>query len=77
MGLYTVFYATQGLTMKQLELFPEIFDEKKEIEEIRNEWHKVRKALFMELSFCKKQYQELAHEHMILKLNICKGRLTI
>jgi len=63
--------------MKQLELFPELSNEKNELEDIRNEWSKVRKALFMELSICKKQYQELAHEHMILKLNICKGRLPI
>lgn len=63
--------------MKQLELFPEIINEKKEIEEIRDEWNRVRKALFMQLAETKKLYQELAHEHQLLKLNICKGRLPI
>ena len=61
--------------MKQLDLFPEAINEKTEIEEIRNEWVKVRKALFQQLSDNRKLYQEVAHELQILKLNICKGRL--
>jgi hypothetical protein len=61
--------------MKQLELFET--DKRPEIEIIREEWERTRKALFMQISECKKQYNELAHEHMLLKLNICRGRLPI
>lgn len=63
--------------MKQLELFPEIIEPKNELEEIRNEWIRVRKALFMQLADNKKMYQEVAHELQLLKLNICKGRLPL
>lgn len=63
--------------MKQLELFETEIKPKDDMEVIRDEWNRTRKALFMEISLCKKQYQELAHEHMILKLNICKGRIPL
>lgn len=63
--------------MKQLELFETEVKIKDDMEIIRDEWNRTRKALFMKNAELNKMYQELAHEHMILKLNICKGRLPI
>ena len=63
--------------MLQLELFPEVYDPKKEMETFRNEWDKTRRSLYAKHGELVKMYNELAHEHMILKLNICKGRLVI
>jgi len=63
--------------MKQLDLFTEIIEDKNESKNIRNEWDKTRKALFMQNAELKKMYQEVAHELQILKLNICRGRIAI
>ena len=63
--------------MKQLELFENHRDSNKDFDAIRNEWNKVRKALFQQNAELRKMYQELAHEHMILKLNICKGKIVL
>jgi uncharacterized membrane-anchored protein YhcB (DUF1043 family) len=63
--------------MQQLELFPNTKDEQFQIEEMRQQIDKTRRALFRELSESRKLYQELAHEFQILKLNICKGRLPL
>lgn len=63
--------------MKQLELFETHIIEENEMDKIKDEWVRTRKALFMQTAELKKMYQELAHEHMILKLNICKGRIPL
>lgn len=63
--------------MKQLDLFETEFDAKKEMEAFRNEWDKTRKSLYAKHGELVKMYNELAHEHMILKLNICKGRIVL
>ena len=61
--------------MRQLDLFPELINESKDYDTIRNEWEKTRRALFREISVCKRNFQELSHEFQILKLNICKGKI--
>lgn len=61
--------------MKQLELFEAPRDYIKEIDDLRAEMSKLRKALFSQQADLRKQYQEIAHEHQIIKLNLCKGRL--
>ena len=61
--------------MQQLELFKT--DSRSELDQIKDEWNRTRKALFMQQAELKKMYQELAHEHMMLKLNICRGRLAV
>lgn len=61
--------------MIQLELFPEVVDQKKVNEEIRNEWTKTRKALFAKEAETRKLIQELAYEFQMLKFNICRGRI--
>jgi len=61
--------------MQQLTLFD--VDDLDELKKIRSEWEKTRKALFREMSICKKQYSELSHDHELLKLNICRGKITV
>jgi hypothetical protein len=61
--------------MKQLTLFDTQEKQVDEMEKIKDEWNRTRKALFMQTADLKRMYQELAHEHMILKLNICRGRI--
>lgn len=63
--------------MKQLTLFEDSRDKEKEIEQLKADMQKLRKALFAQQADLRKMYQEIAHEHQILKMNICKGRLVI
>ena len=62
--------------MKQLDLFETQYDPKKEMEAFRTEWDKTRKSLYAKHGELVKMYNELAHEHMILKLNICRGKIV-
>ena len=63
--------------MKQLTMFPEAVDYDKEIDKLREDLTKLRKSLYANQSDLRKLYQEIAHEHQIMKLNICKGRLIV
>ena len=63
--------------MIQLEMFPELIDEKKEIENIKFHVDKTRKALFQELSKLRKELREVSQDHELIKMNLCKGRLPI
>ena len=63
--------------MKQLELFPEYVDVKKELEVFRNELDRYRKALFAREAELRKLYNEVAHRQSILEMNICKGKIVI
>jgi len=68
-------HTTQGLTMRQLQMFPEAVDYEKELSQMREDFTKLRKSLFAQQGDLRKQYTEVAHELQILKLNICKGRI--
>lgn len=61
--------------MLQLELFPHERDLEKEMDQLKEDVSKMRKALFASQADQKRLYQEIAHEHQIIKLNLCKGRL--
>lgn len=63
--------------MRQLEMFPETVDYEKEFYKIKEDMSKLRKSLFAQQGDLRKQYSEVAHELQILKLNICKGRITL
>lgn len=56
--------------MNQLELFPEEYDPKKEIQVLRVEWEKTRKALFAKHDELVKKYNKLAHDYAVLKLSV-------
>ncbi len=62
--------------MKQLDFFEKEFDYKREFQEMKIQWEKTRKSLYAKQSSLAKMYSELAHEYEILKLNICKGKIT-
>jgi len=62
--------------MKQLELFETTKDYNDELQEIRNEMDKLRKSLFARHGDLKKNYNEIAHELMVLKINICRGKIA-
>lgn len=63
--------------MKQLDLFPELIEPKNEIEDFKTQLDKTRKALFQENTYLKRQIREIAQDLELLKLNICRGRITI
>lgn len=63
--------------MKQLELFPEVVDYEKEMKNMKKEMNRFRKSLFAQQGDLRKQYTEIAHELQILKLNICRGKITV
>jgi peptidoglycan hydrolase CwlO-like protein len=63
--------------MKQLDLFPELIEPEDKIEEFKTQLDKTRKALFQEQTYLKKQMREMAQDLELLKMNICRGRLTI
>ena len=63
--------------MLQLELFPDERDIEQEMDQLKNDMQKLRKALFAQQADLRKQYTEIAHEHQVLKLNICKGRIVL
>ncbi len=77
MELCSVKHATQGLIMKQLDMFPELRNYEKEVDDLKSDMTKLRKSLFAQQGDLRKQYTEVAHELQILKLNICKGRLVL
>lgn len=61
--------------MQQLELFET--DKKSELDQIKDEWNRTRKALFMQNADLKKRLSELSHDHELMKMHICKGRIAI
>jgi len=63
--------------MKQLDMFPELRNYEKEVDDLKSDMTKLRKSLFAQQGDLRKQYTEVAHELQILKLNICKGRLVL
>lgn len=63
--------------MRQLEMFPEAVDYEKEFHKMKDEMNRIRKSLFAQQGDLRKQYNEVAHELQILKLNICKGKIVI
>lgn len=63
--------------MTQLELFDEFVQQENDIEVIRTEWNRTRKALFMKVSACEKKYHDVDQRLSILEFNICKGRLVV
>ncbi len=63
--------------MKQLELFEMPYDPKADMQNFKNEWDRTRKSLFAKHGELVKMYNELAHDHMVLKMNICKGKLQM
>jgi len=68
-------HTTQGLTMRQLQMFPEAVDYEKEMDKMKEDFTKLRKSLFAQQGDLRKQYTEVAHELQMLKLNICRGRI--
>jgi len=69
-------HTTQGLTMRQLQMFPEAVDYEKEMDKMKDDFTKLRKSLFAQQGDLRKQYTEVAHELQMLKLNICRGRIV-
>lgn len=61
--------------MQQLELFET--DKRSELDQIKDEWNRTRKALFMQLAEQKKINSELSHRFALLEMQICKGRIFI
>jgi hypothetical protein len=48
-----------------------------EIDHLKEEMSRLRKSLYAAQSELRKHYQEIAHEHQIIKLNLCKGKLIL
>lgn len=63
--------------MKQLELFPREINLEKELQEIKNELDKCRKALFSRQAEMLKICQKVSHDFEVIKMSICKGKLPI
>ena len=63
--------------MIQLELFPQERDLEKEMDQLKADMNKLRRSLFAQQADLRKQYTEIAHEHQILNLHICKGKIII
>jgi hypothetical protein len=63
--------------MKQLMLFDLHEDPKKEMNDLRAEWEKTRRSLYARQAEMLKKYQELSHEHELMKLHICRGKLIV
>ncbi len=61
--------------MKQLEMFEIPIDYEREIELLKADMGKLRRSLFAQQADLRRMYQEIAHEHQMIKLNLCKGRL--
>jgi len=61
--------------MRQLELFPREVNLEKELQQIRNEMDKCRKALFARQAEVLKICQEVSHDFEVMKMNICQGKL--
>lgn len=62
---------------KQLELFETPRDIEKEMEDLKADMGKLRRSLFAQQADLRKMYQEIAHDHQLMRLNICKGRLVV
>ena len=63
--------------MQQMLLWQEPRDLEKEMDKLRLDYEKLRKSMFQRLNEQNKKYQELLHEHELLKLNICKGKIVL
>lgn len=63
--------------MKQLMLFDLEEDPKKEMQDIKAEWERTRKSLYAKQAELKKLYQEISHDHELMKLHICRGKIVI
>ena len=61
--------------MEQLTLFD--IEEVDEFKKIKDEWVRTRKALFRELAECKKKISEVSHDHEMMKMNICRGKIAV
>ena len=62
--------------MEQLELF-QTRDLQKEMDSMKKDIDKTRKALFAKQADLIKRHNELSHDYEILKLQICKGKIIV
>ncbi len=63
--------------MKQLDLFEQTLCLEKEIDKFRKEWEKTRRSLYARQADIIKKQNELSHEHEIIKMNLCKGKIVL
>lgn len=63
--------------MLQLELFEQERNIEDEMSNLKKEWEKTRKSLYAKNAQLMKMYQEIAHEHALMKLHICKGKIIL
>lgn len=59
----------------QLELFPQPFDTKEEIEDLKERYERLRKSQHARITGLQKEIKDLKSEMEFLKANICKGLL--
>lgn len=63
--------------MTQLLLFEDPVDYKHEFEKLKEQMDKLRKSVFMKVSEQNKRVSEISHDHELLKLHICRGKIVI
>lgn len=63
--------------MKQLDLFEykNIVSEREQLEKLKDDINRMRKALFMQMAACKKECQDVAQRQTIIELNLCRGKI--
>lgn len=63
--------------MTQLLLFEDPVDYKHEFEKLKEQMDKLRKSVFMKVSEQNKRVLEISHDHELLKLHICRGKIVV